>query len=126
VLLSSHLMSEMSQTADRLVVLGKGRVIADASVADVLAGSGGGTVAVRTDEADRLEAVLRPLGGTVTHLSPDRLEVSGLTAEQVARTAAPAGVLLLELTPVQTSLEDAFFGLTDDAVEYRSGSRTQA
>jgi ABC-2 type transport system ATP-binding protein len=126
VLLSSHLMSEMAQTADHLVVLGRGRVIADASVADVLAGQGGGRVAVRTDSAGQLEALLRPLGGTVTHLSDDRVEVAGLTAEQIARTAAPAGVLLFELTPTQTSLEDAFFGLTHDSVEYRSGSRTQA
>ncbi|MBF4579176.1 ABC transporter ATP-binding protein [Frigoribacterium sp. VKM Ac-2530] len=126
VLLSSHLMSEMAQTADRLVVLGRGRVIADASVADVLAGQGGGTVAVRTDSTERLEALLRPLGGTVTRLAADRLEVAGLTAEQIARAASPAGVLLFELTPTQTSLEDAFFGLTDDSVEYRSGSRTQA
>ncbi|WP_314104351.1 ABC transporter ATP-binding protein [uncultured Frigoribacterium sp.] len=126
VLLSSHLMSEMAQTADHLVVLGRGRVIADASVADVLAGQGGGRVAVRTDSAGQLEALLRPLGGTVTHLSADRVEVAGLTAEQIARAAAPAGVLLFELTPTQTSLEDAFFGLTHDSVEYRSGSRTQA
>jgi len=126
VLLSSHLMSEMAQTADHLVVLGRGRVIADASVADVLAGQGGGRVAVRTDSAGQLEALLGPLGGTVTHLSADRVEVAGLTAEQIARAAAPAGVLLFELTPTQTSLEDAFFGLTHDSVEYRSGSRTQA
>jgi len=125
VLLSSHLMSEMAQTADHLVVLGRGRVIADESVADVIARAGGDRVAVRTDAADRLEALLRPLGATVAHLPDGRLEVGGLGTEQIAAAAGPAGVLLYELTPVQPSLEDAFFGLTDDSVEYRSGSTSQ-
>jgi len=122
VLLSSHLMSEMAQTADRLVVLGRGRVIADESIADVLARAGGDRVAVKTNAAERLEELLRPLGGTVTHVAIDRVEVVGLSPEQIAGAAAPAGVMIFELVPVQASLEDAFFGLTDDSVEYRAGS----
>ena len=122
ILLSSHLMSEMAQTADRVIVLGQGRVIADASVEDLLKGSGLGKVRLRTDESARLGEVLRPLGGTTTQLNEDTMEVVGLTSEQIARAAAPADVLLFELTPVQASLEDAFFDLTADSVEYRSNS----
>lgn len=122
ILLSSHLMSEMAQTADRVIVLGQGRVIADASVEDLLNGSGLGKVRLRTDESSRLGEILRPLGGTTTQLNEDTMEVSGLTSEQIARAAAPAGVLLFELTPVQASLEDAFFDLTADSVEYRASS----
>jgi ABC-2 type transport system ATP-binding protein len=121
VLLSSHLMSEMAQTADRLVVLGRGRVIVDDTVAAVLARAGGGAVRVRADSVDRLEAALRPLGAAVTRVASDAAEVGGITAEQIAQAAGSAGVLLFEISPVQASLEDAFFDLTDDSVEYRAG-----
>ena len=80
----------------------------------------------RPRAASPVRVVQRPCHAFQERLAADRLEVVGLTAEQIARAASPAGVLLLELTPTQTSLEDAFFGLTDDSVEYRSGSRTQA
>ncbi|ROR80330.1 ABC-2 type transport system ATP-binding protein [Plantibacter flavus] len=126
VLLSSHLMSEMAQTADHLIVLGRGRVIADASVADVLARAGGGTVAVRTDAVDRLADFVRPMGATVTYLAADRIEISGLDADEIALAASRIGVTLFELTPQRASLEAAFLGLTEDSVEYRSGSAGRA
>ncbi|WP_423921600.1 ABC transporter ATP-binding protein [Frigoribacterium sp. 2-23] len=121
VLLSSHLMSEMAQTADRLIVLGRGSVIADATMADVLARAGGGAIRVRSNDAGRLDEVLRGAAATVTRTTPDTLEVTGLTDEQIARAAADAGLLVFELTTLQASLEDAFFDLTDGAVEYRAG-----
>ncbi|WP_314104492.1 ATP-binding cassette domain-containing protein [uncultured Frigoribacterium sp.] len=125
VLLSSHLMGEMAQTADRLVVLGRGRVIADTPTAELLArAGGGGAVRVRTDRPEDLSALVAPLGATLVPVSADTVEVAGLTAEQIAQAAGPAGVLLYELAPVQVSLEAAFFHLTGDSVEYRADAIT--
>ena len=121
VFLSSHLMSEMALTADHLVVVGRGRVVADAPVADVVALAGPPAVRVRTPDVRRLAALLaREPGVELTSTGPDLLDVTGTTTEQVATVAAGAGVPLFELAPVQASLEDAYLQLTGDAVEYRS------
>lgn len=121
VFLSSHLMSEMALTADHLVVVGRGRVIADAPVGDILARARTSTVRVRTLEAPRLASLLsRDPGVHLTSTGSDVLDVTGSTAPAIAAVAAGAGIVLHELAPVQASLEDAYLQLTDGAVEYRS------
>jgi len=123
VLLSSHLMSEMALTADHLVVLGRGRVIADAPLTEIVARAQTATVRVRTPQAAELAAALeRRPGAAVVSAERDTLDVTGCTAPEVAAVAAAAGVDVHELAPVQTSLEDAYMRLTADAVEYRSTS----
>lgn len=120
VFLSSHLMSEMAQTADHLIVVGRGRVLADAPVADVIAGAQGSMVRVRSPRADRLEELLRRTGAMVTAAESGLLEVSGSSSEQIGDVAAAAGLPLHELTSVGSSLEDAYLQLTADDVEYHS------
>lgn len=118
VFLSSHLMSEMAQTADHLVVIGRGRLIADAPMTQVLAGVGAARVSVRTPEADRLAAALAAPSVTVTTVAPDELEVTGLEAAAIAAVARDRGVLLHELATRTASLEEAYLSLTDAAVEF--------
>ncbi|MEW1865878.1 ABC transporter ATP-binding protein [Streptomyces sp. NBC_00669] len=120
VLLSSHLMSEMALTAEHLIVIGRGRLIADTSVTEFVAGAGGGSVRVRSDEAERLRGLLGGPGVSVASDTRQVLEVSGLTSDRIGRIAADAGIALAELTPQQASLEDAFMELTKDAVEYQT------
>lgn len=120
VFLSSHLMSEMALTADHLIVIGRGRLLADAPVADVVAGAKGSKVRVRSPRADELETMLRREGAVVLTNEPGLLEVSGKTAEEIGDAAASAGLALHELTPVGSSLEDAYLQLTADEVEYHS------
>jgi ABC-2 type transport system ATP-binding protein len=122
VFLSSHLMSEMAVTADHLIVLGRGRVVADAPVADIVGRVRGMTVRVRSPQSARLAEVLTRAGATVTSVDRERLEVVGSTAETIGEAAAVAGVVLHELTPVTGSLEDAYMSLTADEVEYHSTS----
>lgn len=125
VLVSSHLMSEMALTAEHLLVIGRGRLIADTSVEEFTRDAAGGSVRVRTDEADRLRTALA--GSAVVVSSQERgvLEVSGLTSGRIGRIAADHGIALAELTPRQASLEEAFMELTRDAVEYRAPERTR-
>ncbi|HET6824494.1 MAG TPA: ATP-binding cassette domain-containing protein [Amnibacterium sp.] len=119
VFLSSHLMSEMAQTADHLIVLGRGRILADAPIADVVAGATQGIVRVRTPDGDRLEHAVAAAGVTVRRGDDGSLEVIGATAAQIGDAALAAGVALHELTPVNASLEEAYLTLTQDDVEYR-------
>jgi ABC-2 type transport system ATP-binding protein len=132
VFLSSHLMSEMAQAADHIIVLGRGRVIADAPVAEILsgaAGAAGATVRVRTPHAPYLAPLLTAQHATVTTPSaaePDLLEVTGLTSAQIGGIAAPAGIILHELTPAGRSLEDAYLTLTQDEVEYHAGPSAES
>ncbi|WP_349897157.1 ABC transporter ATP-binding protein [Parafrigoribacterium soli] len=125
VFLSSHLMSEMAQTADHIIVLGRGRVIADAPVADILALASGSAVRVRTPDADRF-ATLLASAGQVTRPEPDLLTVSGLTAARIGELASQERVVLHELSPVTGSLEDAYLALTQDEVEYHAGGTDAA
>jgi len=120
VFLSSHLMSEMALTADHLIVVGRGRVLADASVADVVALAAGTTVRVRSPQASQLVALLAGPGISVTPCGPGALEVTGSTVEAIAEVAAAARIVLHELTPVTGSLEDAYMSLTQDSVEFHS------
>ncbi len=120
VFLSSHLMSEMAQTADHLIVIGRGRIIADAPVQDIIAGTRQIKTLVRTSAATQLSALLSGDGVTVDQGQPETLEVTGLDARQIAQVALDNRVLVYELTPQQSSLEDAYFDLTKDEVEYHS------
>ncbi len=120
VFLSSHLMSEMAQTADHIIVLGRGRILADAPVGDILAGATRGAVRVRTPQPDELA---RAVGGpdvTITGVENQLLEVAGIGAAQIGEAAAQFGIVLHELTPINASLEEAYLELTQDDVEYRT------
>ena len=120
VFLSSHLMSEMALTADHIIVLGRGRVLADAPVADIVGRAAGTTVRVRSPQATRLVELLTAPGVSITSIAPQWLEVTGSTAETIGEVAAAGQLVLHELTPVAGSLEDAYMALTQDAVEYHS------
>ncbi|GCE77492.1 ABC transporter ATP-binding protein [Cellulomonas biazotea] len=120
VFLSSHLMSEMALTADHLVVIGRGRIIADAPVDEVVARATRATVRVRSPQATELAGLLASPEVTVTAVSPGLLEVHGATSEAVGEVAAAGRLVLHELTPVSGSLEEAYMSLTSDAVEYHS------
>jgi ABC-2 type transport system ATP-binding protein len=126
VFLSSHLMSEMAQTADHLVVLGRGRVIADAPVADVVARAAGGSVRVRSPQAAAFAPALTAEGATVSTDADGALVVGGMLAARIGELAAGSGVVLHELTPVAASLEQAYMELTQGETQYVSGSATGA
>ncbi|MFI9646386.1 ABC transporter ATP-binding protein [Streptomyces sp. NPDC052040] len=120
VLVSSHLMSEMALTAEHLIVIGRGRLIADTSVAEFVARAAGDVVRVRTDRAERLRTLLEGPQVSVTAQEPGVLLVTGLSGERIGRIAADNGLALAELTPQHASLEEAFMELTRDAVEYQA------
>jgi len=120
VFVSSHLMSEMAQTATRLVVIGRGRLIADTTVEEFVARAGGGAVTVRTPEATRLRELLLGPDITVTSEQSGVLRVRGLSAEAVGTAAWQARLPVFELTTTNASLEEAFMQLTDDSVDFRS------
>ncbi|MCK9895732.1 ATP-binding cassette domain-containing protein [Frankia sp. AgB32] len=122
VLVSSHLMSEMALTAEHLVVIGQGRLIADQSVADFVAAASGNSVHVRSPRAPELRDLLLSADVTVRADGADVLEVSGLSSDRIGIAAADAGIPLYELTPRQASLEEAFMTLTRDSVEYHGGT----
>ena len=120
VFLSSHLMSEMALTADHIIVVGRGKVLADAPVADIVARAAGTTVRVCSPQATRLVELLAGPGVTITSSTPQWLEVTGSTAQRIGEVAAAAQVVLHELTPVNASLEEAYMALTQESVEYHS------
>ena len=126
VFVSSHLMSEMALTATRLVVIGRGRLIADTTVEEFVARAGGGAVTVRTPQAARLRGLLLGPDITVTSQQSDVLQVQGLTAEQIGRAAWQAGLPVFELTTEHATLEEAFMQLTDDSVDFRSYDAAEA
>jgi ABC-2 type transport system ATP-binding protein len=121
VFLSSHLMSEMAQTADHIIVLGRGKVIADSPVADIIALSTGTAVRVRTPDSVRFAELINAQGATATSTERDLLVVNGITAANLGELASVSGVVLHELTPSSGSLEDAYLSLTQDDVEYHAG-----
>ncbi|MDR6571564.1 ABC-2 type transport system ATP-binding protein [Curtobacterium sp. 320] len=120
VFISSHLMSEMALTADRIVVMGRGRVLADTDLADLVASSTERSVSVRTPEADRLMTAIAGPDVTVTYEDDGALHVRGLGAEQIGEAAAASGIVLHRLASTEASLEQAYLELTHDEVEYRS------
>jgi ABC-2 type transport system ATP-binding protein len=121
VFVSSHLMSEMAITADHVIVVGRGRLIADQPVADLVAQSSGHLVKVRTPDPDQLGALIGTAGGKVTRSADGSLSVADLTADAIGDLAAEHGIRLHELTPLQASLEEAFMDLTRESVEFRGG-----
>ena len=118
VLVSSHLMSELEGTADRLVVIGRGRLIALTGVAELLASAGGGSVRVRTPHVHDVMRLLAATGATVTTDGPNVLHVTGLDAARIAELTAERGLPLHELTPERATLEQAYMELTRDSVEF--------
>ena len=126
VFVSSHVMSEMSLTADQLIVVGRGRLVADTSVEDFVRRASQKLVLVRSPDASRLEEILRGEGVTVESAQAGGLEVSGLTAEQIGEAAAAHGIVLHELTPQHASLEEAFMTLTNEDVEFRAAEPATA
>ncbi|MEU8700216.1 ABC transporter ATP-binding protein [Streptomyces sp. NPDC048680] len=119
VLVSSHLMSETALTADHLVIIGRGRLLADTTVADLIATAGGASVRVRTPRAPALHDLLQGPGIDITGTEPGELEVRGADAAHIGRIAAAHAIPLYELTPRTASLEQAFMDLTQESVEYR-------
>jgi ABC-2 type transport system ATP-binding protein len=122
VFVSSHLMSEMENTADHLVVIGKGKLIADSSMTDFIARSSGSAVRVRTPSADQLALALAAEGGRATADGEGVLMVQGLTAEKIGDIAYDKSIRLHELTTVHASLEEAFMELTADSVEFHAAA----
>ena len=119
VFVSSHLLAEMANTADRLVVIGRGRLIAATSMDEFLASAA--DALVRSPQADRLAAVLTAEGISVTR-DGGALRVGGATLERIGELAARHGLTLHELTAVRASLEEAYLSRTDGATEYRAGA----
>ena len=126
VFVSSHLISEMALTADRLVVIGRGTLIADTTVAEFAAMNGGDAVRVVTPSLGSFVAAIRHAGAEVDLVCDDSAVVRGMSSAEVGELIAREGLIVHELTPMRASLEDAFVELTRDAVEYRSGGSTQA
>ncbi len=127
VLLSSHLMSEMAMTASDLVVIGRGRLIAQTTVEEVVTRAGGARVTVRTPDRGRLASLLAAAGRDAV-ADPDdatRLQVSGARTDDVGRLAATHGITVLELSAQQGSLEQAYLELTSAAVQYRGSEVTR-
>ncbi|HEX5266440.1 MAG TPA: ATP-binding cassette domain-containing protein [Acidimicrobiales bacterium] len=120
VFVSSHLMSEMALTADHLVVIGKGRLIADTSVSDFVKGKGQARARVRSPRVEELSGLLVGRGATLEPGPDGALLVTGLPASDIGDLAAERGLALHELTPVQASLEEVFMELTRDTVEYHA------
>ncbi|MCY1137064.1 ATP-binding cassette domain-containing protein [Actinoplanes sp. Pm04-4] len=118
VLVSSHLMSEMAQTADHLIVIGRGRLIADTAVSELTRTNGEGAVVVRVSDRARFAQQLSAAGATVRDGLESSLVVSGMSAADIGQLAAYHGVALSELTPQRVSLEEAFMELTRDSIEF--------
>ncbi|HEX6448887.1 MAG TPA: ATP-binding cassette domain-containing protein [Trebonia sp.] len=120
ILVSSHLMSELEDTADHLVVVGRGRVIADASVADMIAAASGDRVWLRTTAPAEAMAVLAQVGATVTAPASGQLTIQDLSAERVVAALTQAGISFSEVSAHRATLEEAYMELTRDAVEFRA------
>jgi len=120
VLVSSHLMSELEDTADHLVIAGRGKVLADTSVAGLLAAASGDRALLRTIDPDRAATVLEHAGASVTVAGAGLLTVTGLDTGQISALLAGQAVPFSELSAHRATLEEAYLGLTQDAVEYRA------
>jgi len=120
VLVSSHLMGELEDTADHLVIVGRGQVIADTTVTDLIAAASGDRVTVRTSAAPVAAAVLADAGASVAALGPDVLTISGLSSERIVALLAGHPVPFAEVSAHRATLEEAYLELTQEAVEYRA------
>ncbi|QKW22449.1 ATP-binding cassette domain-containing protein [Kitasatospora sp. NA04385] len=126
VLVSSHLMGELQDTAHHVIVVGRGRVLADTTVADLLAGASRGRVTLRTPDLDGAVRALAGGGATVSSTGPDTVTVLGLPSERIVALLGTEGVPFTEVAAHRASLEEAYLELTRDAVQYRSGSAGEA
>ena len=126
VFVSSHLMSEMALTATEVIVVGRGHLITSGSVDDVVRTAATGAVLVRTAQAERLSALLIDHGCRVDRSAPDTLVVTGTDSEQIGIVAAREAIPLVELTPQQATLEEAFMEITRDAVEFHGATDATA
>ncbi len=126
VLVSSHLMGELQDTADHLVVVGRGRVIADASVAELIATASGGRVSVRTTMPGRAAEVLSAAGAQLAATGPGTLIIAGLAPERVVALLSQHAVPFSEVSAHRATLEDAYLELTRDAVEFRAATSERA
>jgi len=120
VLLSSHLMSEMAVTADRLIIIGRGRLIAQTTVDDFLSTGSGGFVRVRSPQASALAALLTAQGATVTRHAEQALAITGATSDAIGELAKANGLTLTELSAHQATLEERYMELTRDAADYQA------
>ena len=126
IFVSSHLMSEMSVTASEVIVVGRGRLITSGTVSEVVRAASGGTVLVRTKEADRMAQLLAGQGCEVTRTDAQSLLVADADSEAVGELAARAAIALIELTPQHATLEEAFMEITRDAVEFHGRAAAPA
>jgi len=122
VLVSSHLMSEMAQTADHLVIIGRGRLLADLPTAQLIESSARRDVLLRVPRAAELTALIAARGATVTPQDDGALVVTGLDAADIGDLAAAHGIAVHALVPRQASLEDAYLDLTGDSTDYHGGT----
>ena len=120
VFVSSHLMSEMENTADHLIVIGRGQLIADCTMKEFVASASGASVRVRTPSADQLMRAVSGKGATSVAADDGSIEVRGMSTEQLGDLAFAEGIRLHELTAVRASLEEAFMELTASSVEYQA------
>jgi ABC-2 type transport system ATP-binding protein len=120
IFVSSHLMSEMALTAEHLIVIGRGKLIADTSVDEFVRRASGAVVRVRSPQAPKLRDLVLGPNVTVTTEQDGVLEVAGVTAERIGELAAANGIVLHELTPLQASLEEAFMELTKGELEFKA------
>jgi ABC-2 type transport system ATP-binding protein len=126
VLVSSHLMSELEGSADHLVVIGRGKVIADTTVAELIAAASGDRVSLRTTAVSDATAALTRAGATVAASDRETLTISGLTAERVVAVLGGAGVPFSGISAHRATLEEAYMELTRDAVEFRAAAPAEA
>jgi ABC-2 type transport system ATP-binding protein len=125
VFVSSHLMSEMENTADHLIVIGRGKLIADCTMSEFIARSSGAAVRVRTPSGDQLVRAVTGKGATAVADDDGSIEVRGMSAEQIGDLAFTEGIRLHELATVRASLEEAFMELTASSVEYHADAPGQ-
>jgi ABC-2 type transport system ATP-binding protein len=111
-------MSELEDTADHLVVIGRGKLVADTSVADLIAAASAGQITLRTSARSEAMTTLADAGATVAATGPDTLTVTGLVSERIIEVLGRGGVPLSEVTVHRSSLEEAYMDLTRDAVEF--------
>jgi len=126
VFVSSHLMSEMALTADHLIVIGRGKLIADTSVDELVRSASGNVVLVRSPQAEELRSRVVADGVAVVSNAPGLLEIHGLSSARIGEVAAANGIVLHELTPQQVSLEQAFMDMTRDQLEFKTGDLATA
>jgi ABC-2 type transport system ATP-binding protein len=120
VLVSSHLMGELQDTADQLVIAGRGRVIADTTVTDLIATASGGRLLLRTTAPAQVTGLLRSAGVHVVATAPDALIISGISAQRLVASLSEHAIPFTEVSPQRVSLEQAYLELTRDSVEYRA------